>query len=282
MINNILKGFIIGIAKIIPGVSGSMLAISLNVYEKLLGIIADIRNINKEKFKFLFAIVVGALIGISLLSGSVKWLLNSFYFPIMLLFIGLIIGGLPEIVVALKSRWKCVSNIIIFVLSFTFSYVLTNLGSVNIMSKDSVSIYFFLGLIEAFSSIIPGISGTAIYMSLGVYETILNFFSNIFNPAYFKFGIFFTAGLLLGIMIIAKTITYLLLKHKVETYYAIFGFMASSILIMFKESIGSILGKSINGFTILEIIIGIVFLYIGYKSTIKINNLLAKKQNINI
>ena len=277
MIRNIFKGFIIGIAKIMPGVSGSMLAISLNVYERLLGIIADIRHITKEKFKFLFAIVFGALIGISLLSGSIKWLLNSFYFPIMLLFIGLITGGLPELLVVLKNKWRCIRNVIIFILSFTFSYILANLGTVNVLASNNVLMYFGLGLIEAFSSIIPGISGTAIYMSLGVYETILDFFSNIFNPAYFKFGIFFTVGLFLGIIIIAKTITYLLKKYKVETYYAIFGFMIASIFIMFKESFSDIFNKPIDGLTILEMVCGFIFLYVGYKLTVKINSLLAKK-----
>ena len=121
MIKNILKGFIIGIAKILPGVSGSMLAISLNVYERLLGIIADIKTTTKKEFKFLFSILTGALVGISFLSGSVKWFLNNFYFPTMLLFIGLIIGGLPEIVNIIKNKWKNKKNIIIFILSFTFS-----------------------------------------------------------------------------------------------------------------------------------------------------------------
>ncbi len=277
MIKNILKGFIIGIAKILPGVSGSMLAISLNVYERLLGIIADIKTTTKKEFKFLFSILTGALVGISFLSGSVKWFLNNFYFPTMLLFIGLIIGGLPEIVNIIKNKWKNKKNIIIFILSFTFSYILANLGTINIKNINNILMYFLLGLIEAFSSIIPGISGTAIYISLGVYETILDFFSNIFNFHYFKFGIFFTIGLLSGIIIIAKTITYLLKKYKLETYYAIFGFMISSIIIMIKESVANISNKVINGLTTLEILCGFIFVYIGYKITIKINSLLTKK-----
>jgi len=190
MIKNVLKGFIIGIGKIMPGVSGSMLAISLNVYEKLLAIIADIKNITFPKFKFLFSIILGAMISITLFSRGVKWLLGSFYFPIMLLFIGLILGGLPDITNEIKTKKANIKNILIFIFALTLSYTLTILDTVNVAGSKNIFSYFILGLIEAFSSIVPGISGTAIYMSLGVYDMILEFFSNIFNPIYFKFSIF--------------------------------------------------------------------------------------------
>ena len=258
-----------------PGVSGSMLAISLNVYEKLLAIIADIKNITFPKFKFLFSIILGAMISITLFSRGVKWLLGSFYFPIMLLFIGLILGGLPDITNEIKTKKANIKNILIFIFALTLSYTLTILDTVNVAGSKNIFSYFILGLIEAFSSIVPGISGTAIYMSLGVYDMILEFFSNIFNPIYFKFSIFFSLGILTGVFILAKTITYLLKNKKVSTYYAILGFMTSSIIVMFKEAFITIISNHISINNILEIILGLFFLYLGYKITIKINNLLT-------
>ena len=278
MIKNIFKGFIIGIAKIIPGVSGSMLAISLNVYEKLMMIIADIRNVTVSSFKFLFSISFGILIGISLFSGGVKWLLNHFYFPIMLLFVGLIIGGIPELVREVYGQKIRIKNVIIFILALTLSYILSNLGVIGFKNIDNIFMYFLLGLIEAFSSLIPGISGTAIYMSLGVYDMLLSFFSNIFNPLYFKFAIFFTGGLLIGIMLVAKTITYLLQKYKIDTYYAIFGFMIFAIIAMLKDAFVNIYDnmKIFNIFMLFELLLGLLFLFVGYKITVKISVLLSK------
>lgn len=276
MIRNILKGFIIGIGKIMPGVSGSMLAISLNVYERLLGIIADIRNITADGFKFLFAILFGAMLSITVFSRGVKWLLDSFYFPIMLLFIGLIIGGLPEIFNEIRRGKGIVLNVIIFIVSLTLSYVLASLGTLVTIGNGNVFVYFVLGLIEAFSSIVPGISGTAIYMSLGVYDMLLDFFGNIFNPYYYKFAVFFGIGILVGVIILAKTITYLLRRKKVQTYFAILGFMTSSIIIMLREAFKDTLFDSFDGFMILEFMCGVFFFYLGYKLTIKINYWLAK------
>lgn len=275
MIKNILKGFIIGLAKIMPGVSGSMLAISLGVYEKLLQIIADIRHININKFKFLISFFLGALLSICIFSKTIKWILNNFYFPILLLFIGLIIGGFPDIIKEIKPNKTKIKHITVFILSFTCSYMLTLLKNLNITDKNLFT-YFTLGLIEAFSSIVPGISGTAIYLSLGVYDLILDYFSNIFNPLYLKFTIFFTLGILIGIFILAKTITYLLKKHKQLTFYGIFGFMVSSIIVMLKTAVINITDTSFTFQTIFQIIIGLILLPIGYKLTIKINNLLSK------
>lgn len=275
MKNNIFKGFIIGVGKIIPGVSGSMLAISLGVYEKLLGIIADIRRITVSKFCYLFSLVIGICLGICLFSRGVKWLLDVFYLPTMLLFIGLIIGGMPEIVKSLTSRGnKSGSKIIslaIFVLAFTFSYMISNLsgfGSLDNGLTGNVFIYFVLGVIEAFSSIVPGISGTAIFMSLGCYDMLLSFFSNLFNPYYFKFGIFFALGILTGVVVLAKLITYLLKNYKANTYYAIFGFMLSSLFVMFSQMFGA-------EFNIFELLVGLVLLMVGYKITSLLENLLA-------
>ena len=275
MIKNVLKGFIIGIGKIIPGVSGSMLAISLGVYEKVLEIIANLKNITINKFFFLSTIILGALISTSIFSRGVKWLLDNFYFSIMLLFTGLIIGGLPDIYKEVKNSKPKIQNIIIFALALTVSYILSSLGTINLKSTNSTFIYFLLGIIESFSSIIPGISGTAIYMSLGVYDMILDFFGNIYNPTYAKFGFLFGIGILTGTIIIAKIITYLLKNYKVQTYFAILGFMVYSVLLMLKDAIISILETSYNETLIIHVLFGMFFLYFGYKITIKINSLLS-------
>ena len=266
--SNIIKGFIIGIGKIVPGVSGSMLAISLGVYEKALMIVANIRKASFKNLYFLLTLSIGAFIGITIFSRAIKYLLDIYYLPTMLLFIGLIIGGITELVKEVKKEKLNSLNGLIFILSLTFSYTLTLLGHNQLMISENFFIYFIIGLIEAFSSIVPGISGTAIFMSLGVYDLLLTFFSNIFNPAYFIFGIFFLLGVLTGIFLLAKLITYLLKNYKGKTYIVILGFMLSSIVLMFQK----IWHYDV---TVLNLIIGLVLLVIGYKITIKISKLMT-------
>lgn len=288
MIKNIFKGFIIGIGKIIPGVSGSMLAISMGVYERALRIISKIRDMKWSDFLFIISLVIGVFIGISVFSKGVKWLLDEYYFSTMLLFVGLIISGLPELVKEFKNEKMGgevkVKYLVLFILAFTFSYFLTKLGagSFNIgsdsdvtMSFWNVCLFFIIGLLEAFSSIVPGISGTAIFMSLGCYDMLLSFYENILNPNYWGFGLVFFAGVIIGIFLLAKIITYLLSYHKKVTYSAILGFMLSSLFIMFlmiyedKCFITDILCNPLLLFK------NVLFIFIGYYLGIKINKILA-------
>lgn len=276
MIKNILKGFIIGVGKIIPGVSGSMLAISLNVYEKMLEIIANIKRINFYSFRFLFSLFLGIIIGIVVFSKTIIWLLNVFYFPTMLLFVGLIIGGLPDIILKIKNcdaPLALLKGKIIFLLSFLFSYFITFLGNLNFEPSDNILTVFVLGLIEAFSSIVPGISGTAIFMSLGAYDYLLNLYSNIFNPNYFYYTCVFIVGVLVSTYVIAKIITYLLKNYECYTFIAILGFMSSAILVMIKQIVLKLSNVYIDGYFVFEIIIGIILCCLGFLITNRINKI---------
>ncbi len=309
MIKNIFKGFIIGVGKIIPGVSGSMLAISMGVYERALGIISSIRKARWGDFVFLLTLVVGIFIGICVFSKGVKWILSVCYLPTMLLFIGLILGGIPDIVKEMYSGgWTSIVKIKyigVFLLSFLFSYFITRLGAGTLDISDGIDeglgfgswfkkvcLFLMIGLIEAFSSIVPGISGTAIFMSLGCYELLLSFYENIFNPAYFVFGIFFFAGVLVGVVVLARIITFLFQKYKCGTYLAIFGFMMASIVVMLMMAFGVSGDFSVyaygsvkmNNFidfdncywlSIGRLIFCVFFVLIGYFFGFKINHLLA-------
>jgi len=313
MIKNILKGFIIGIGKIIPGVSGSMLAISMGVYERALKILSDVRKAKATDFVFLLTLAFGVFLGISLFSKGVKWVLSACYLPTILLFIGLILGGVPDIVKEMnfrnKDKFVNIKYIFIFILSFLFSYLITKLGAgtfeigsikngfdlSNIGNVGTLIVnlflFFVIGLIEAFSSIVPGISGTAIFMSLGCYDLLLSFYANIFNPSFWIFGFFFFAGVISGIIILAKVITYLFARCKTATYWAILGFMVASIVVMISMAFesngvyafGSVSLKDFIDFeayywiSLGRLIFCICMVCLGYFIGIKINRLLENE-----
>ena len=97
--NNLIKGFIIGIGKILPGVSGALLAILMGVYDKSIDYIINFKRNKKESIKYLFPIGIGVLLSIILFSSKViYYTLSKYYFEIMMLFIGLIIGTTPSII----------------------------------------------------------------------------------------------------------------------------------------------------------------------------------------
>lgn len=252
-INLFIKGIVIGIGKIIPGVSGSMLAISLGIYERIIYSISNLFKNFKENSKFLINVGLGIVIAIILISKIIVFSLNHWYFPVMMLFIGLIIGGLSSIFKVVKER-LCFKYIIILSIPFLFFHLLDILeNNVSIKIEFTYINCFLLGIIETFTMIIPGISGTAIMMMLGIYEEQLMMFSD-FN--YFLYLIMFMLGILLSTFLISNIIIKILNRYRTGSYYLIIGFSISSILALLKITLSTSFNKN-------DLLIGIVLLIIG-------------------
>lgn len=262
--NNILlmiKGFIIGVAKILPGVSGAVLSISFGIYERLLNIIGNPLKIKFDDLKFLFFLLGGACLGIVFLCNGVMWCLDKWYMATMLLFIGFILGGIPEITDEIKGMIN-VKNTIIFILGFFTVLILTNLSS----NEGGSNHYFLMGLIESLTTIIPGISGTAIFMALGWYESLLSTINSILTfSAPLNVAMCFLLGFLISTILIARVLSFLFKRFKVQTYFCVMGFMTCSLVSMLFD----LTSKS---YSIYELLIGLVLLAFGYFSTTKINN----------
>ena len=251
----ILKGFIIGIAKIIPGVSGAVLAISMGLYDKALNAITEFTTNIKENIKFLTPIAVGVITAMIIGANIVNYLLNNYYIITMLFFIGLITGSIKTIY---NKTNKTLKGIIISITSF-FIMFLTSISNINntyIKTNtiiDSI-IYFISGIMVAIGTVIPGLSSTALLMILGTYNTILNSISHIFNNL--NILTFYSLGMILGIILISIFINYMFKKKNSETYSCIFGIIISSILLLLIKTFK-------KPSSLLELILGIFFLIVG-------------------
>lgn len=247
-----LKGVIIGIGKIIPGVSGAMLSISLGVYEQLISSMANIFKETKKNIKFLLIIGSGIILSIMLSSNVIMYCLDNYYLPTMLLFIGMIIGCIPGIVEMAKKKVTR-RNVILMLIPFIILLLL------NVLSNNSfyVSPNFFnliiIGVIEALTMIVPGVSGSAILMMLGVYETIINSLTS-FN--HLDTLIPFVIGIALGVILLSKILNNLFKKYNISCYYVILGFTIATIFIL----LGNIF---IITYSFYEIFKGILFLILG-------------------
>ena len=258
IIINLLKGIVIGIGKIIPGVSGAVIAISLGVYEKGL---EAITKINKENIKFLINIGSGIVISISKL---ILYFMNNYYLPTMLLFIGLIIGGTFELKKNIKFDRKI--DIVILLISIILMYLISILKNPqnNVMLQMNVHTYIkliFAGILDAFATVFPGISGTALLMLYGCYNTIMMALSNVLQSSLIVSNLFvltsYGSGMLIGIIMFSKIITYLFKKYSKQTSIFILGISVSTIFMLLKDTIG--MSKNI-----IEIIFSIFLLVIGY------------------
>lgn len=270
----LIKGFIIGIAKIIPGVSGALLAISLNVYEKGLDVICNFFNNKKENFKFLFYIGIGIVVGIIIFSKVISFCLDKYYFITMMLFAGLVVGGLRSLFKEVNIEVSKIkfSNVLISCLSFGLIFFLTyvNIDN-NYVFKDNFVdniVLFLCGILEALGTVVPGISSTALLMIVGLYNDIIGAIGNITNFSLFaeniKILLPFSLGLVFGIATCSLLINYLLKNFKEKTYWFIIGIcFASIVLLLIKAFVETV--------SIVTFILGIIFLIIGIIASFKLD-----------
>ncbi len=242
-----LKGAIIGVANIIPGASGGTLAITLGLYEKIIHVINNLFKDFKNNFKFLFFFGIGIMFSLLLMSNIIVYFLDKFPIPTTIFLVGLILGGLPIIIQKVKGKKFKFSNILIFsiVLLFLVSLSLIKHGN-NVVSFDNLNVIgyfklFIVGIIAAATMVVPGLSGSFVLMLIGYYRPILEAINNLTDFQTLNFHIFisnavilfvFGMGVLLGILIIAKVIKYLLMRFEVPTYYAIIAFVIGSIYVI--------------------------------------------------
>lgn len=273
-IMDIVKGMVIGIANIIPGVSGGTMALSMGIYDKLIGAVSNLFKDWKKSIATLFPILLGCGIGIIGFSYLIEYLLSEQTFATCMAFIGLILGGLPMLFRKLKEKQAeqgksiGVSGVLCFVILFALAIGMCMLDSGEEVMKTltatpgTMIVLFFIGIIASATMVVPGVSGSMVLMILGYYYGILDSITGFLNAlkdfnipvlmdkalVLIPFGI----GVLLGIFLIAKLITFLFEKYGVQTYCAILGLILSSpIAIFYNTGLFGQLGQ-LNIFLILS------------------------------
>lgn len=262
----ILKGMIIGVANIIPGVSGGTLMIILGLYEEVINTISHFFQNFKKNLKFVVPIAIGMLLSILLLSKLISLCLDKYPFPTTLFFIGLILGGLPLLwnrSKAAKGKW---SNWLVFGITFAIVITFAFLKSGDyVVSFEHLGLLgyielFIIGMVSAATMVIPGISGSFVLMLLGFYEPIVNTIKDLTNFSLLGHNLLilipFGLGIIVGIVLIVKLIEYLLNRYPIKTYYGVLGFVLASLVAIIKPLIGISL-------SITEIVIGVILVIIG-------------------
>ncbi len=269
----IVKGFIIGIANIIPGVSGGTLAITLGIYERLINTISHFFKNIKENLKFIIPIGIGAVLSILLLSKLISYCLEKYTLATILLFLGLIVGGIPLIAKKVKGKIS-ISNIIIFILTFSLVIAMALLKGSGEVSFENMTfgnylLLFLVGIVAAGTMIIPGISGSLVLLTLGYYNPIVSTIKDLTNFGNLMHNMFvlvpFGLGVLLGIIVIAKLLEYLFKRQETKTYFGVLGFVSASVITIFISANGLV-------FSVPQLLIGIVLFLIGTITALKLGD----------
>lgn len=256
-LKNLFLGIIIGIGFIIPGVSGGVLAAILGIYEKIIYKLNHLFEDFKSNIFYLTPIIIGIIISILFFSKLILYLLDNKLMFISYVFIGLILGCLPYLIKEIKEKTSKNIAILPFIISLLFGIILFIIESNSLEVNGTPNIFtmFVAGILYSAGKLIPGISGAALLMLLGVYKYFLETIANPFsmNLELLINFIPFIISFILSAIFIIKLIDYLLSKHFRITYSAIVGFVISSILFIFPGSI-----------TIISIIIASLSFIISY------------------
>ena len=240
----VLKGMIIGVANIIPGVSGGTLMITLGIYEQIIDTISHFFKNFKKNLKFIIPLAIGMVLSILLLSKLISLCLDKYPFPTTFFFIGLIIGGIPLLWKKTSAAKSKLSNWLVFIITFaivvTFAFLKSGDFVIDLNSLTPVGYItlFIIGMVSAATMVIPGISGSFVLMLLGYYEPIVNTIKDLTKFDLLGHNLLilipFGLGIVIGIVLVAKLIEYLLKKYPVKTYYGVLGFVLASLVAIIK------------------------------------------------
>lgn len=270
-----LKGIFIGLANIIPGVSGGTIAVILGIFDDLIDTINNFFRDIKKNLGFITPIMFGILFSFLFFSSILELCLKKYSLPTNIFFVGLVFGSIPVIYKkAIKNGVK--KNYFLYtLLSILIVILASNFNNDSVTQiNNNLSFIFLLkiflgGLLAAIAMIIPGISGSFVMVLLGIYPTVINSVSNISRcllnlsdknllirtgAIIFSLGL----GLFLGILLISRLISVLLEKFYSETYFCILGLIIGSIYGIFASPMTYQSG--INNFMIL---ISVISFFVG-------------------
>ncbi|NLJ96180.1 MAG: DUF368 domain-containing protein [Clostridiales bacterium] len=229
-LSDFIKGIIIGIGAVAPGVSGGSFAVMLGVYDKLTDAIANIFHNLINKIKTLFPLGIGICVGVLGFSRVMKYLFEHHESQVKFLFIGLMLGTLPYVFKEANKKGFKRTYILpcIIAFSITVLFMILENSIIDIIPESSPSLIALIiyGVIIGFGTIVPGVSSSFILMYIGAYEMLLDGIVSMDLMVIMPVGV----GFGLSILLFANIINYLFKKAYGYTYYAILGFVMGSII----------------------------------------------------
>lgn len=237
-IARIVKGMIIALGFILPGVSGGVLAAILGIYERMIRFLAHIRENFIENVLFFIPVGIGGILGIALFSYPVEYLLEHYQVIVLWGFAGAIVGTIPSLVkestqkstrdkVDVATLWGT------FVISGLLLYFLNDLVGTLPVSFAS---FVLAGALIALGILVPGLSPSNLLLILGIYTPMLGGFKSLdllgtFLPI--------AIGGVLAMLAFSKAMDYALEHYHSRVYHFIIGIVLSSTLLILIPQAGN-------------------------------------------
>ncbi len=243
----LIKGIVVGLGAITPGLSGSVLLVIFGLYQKALNAISTIFKNFKKNLIFLIPLALGIGSGMLLFSGIARYFLANFEMQTRFTFLGLVVGTLPlfirEVTKEKKAEGKKFPKryILLILAATTAGLLMSYVGGVGFPEIESPNILqsVLLGLVVAASYIIPGVDSAVILNYFGMYNTWINMLhlGNLKIDGFIlKQALPTGVGLIIGVLLISSLINFLLKRYYTITFSVIFGLFISIIPKLLNES----------------------------------------------
>lgn len=251
MIKNVLGGIAVGVANIIPGVSGGTIIVLLGLFDRLMESISNIFNFKiqlkekKKDFIFLLQFLIGAAIGLVGFAKLLEFLFVNFEVQTLYWFIGLILFSLPMLkrkeMDGEKINWifLAIGLLLIFGLSYFAPGENGNIVPLNeLLSKHMTPIYCLtligIGIVSGAAMMFPGVSGSMVLLVLGYYHLFKGYVAHVtsFEPKILIALTLVAIGVGIGIIISAIITNYLLKHYKRNTMSFILGLIIMSAIVI--------------------------------------------------
>lgn len=268
-------GFFIGLAVIVPGVSGSTVAIIFRLYDKLLYALGNIFRRFKKCAKFLLPIVLGLAVGFVLGFLAIQRLIDISPFTVIGLFAGLMLGSFPAVYDEVRSEKKTPLRVGLFLIGLAVPVAIalfSVFASEGAQSLEGLNVghyllFIVLGYLVAVTQVVPGLSATALLMAFGYFSSIMDSVHLSYwqqNPAVFGVYACLVAGFVAGLVTFSKLLTKIFAKHRAGAFFVIVGLSLGSILTMFfNPDIYAVYQSWTTALNVLDLTLGLVLFAVG-------------------
>ncbi|MFT5080905.1 MAG: putative membrane protein [Planctomycetota bacterium] len=242
----VLGGFLMGLANLVPGVSGGTMILAVGLYDRFISAVAELSSLRWSKGMFLFLFLLAAGLGVALigLAGPAVHMVTHYRWAMYSLFVGMTLGGAPELLRlafpkpaygdadANKSEDKS-SATIAMVLGFALmAWIAWSLQGVSL--PHTFMAFMMMGVVAASSMILPGVSGSYLLLIFGVYDVVIGSLSSSALKEDLKGSLMIIGpvviGAAIGIALLSNVLKVVLSRYSKPAHGALLGLLLGSVL----------------------------------------------------
>lgn len=230
-LTRLIKGIIIALGFILPGVSGGVLASILGLYERIISFLAHLSKDFVKNLLFFLPVGLGGILGIALFSAPLEYFLANYQVPVLWAFTGAIIGTLPSLwqEASSKSQRNQMDWLILLATFVSSGLLLYNLNNLIGTLPANFVTFILAGSLIALGVLVPGLSPSNLLLILGLYSPMLNGFKRLDLA-----GVFLpiAVGGGLAMLLFSKAMDYAITHYHSRVYHFIIGLVLASTLLI--------------------------------------------------